>query len=170
MKYIKTHGILGWIAFLAASVVAATAIARDNTIRIVTYNIEADTPGIETPGWTTPRPGLIQPATAGGAATGTTSDGGVLEGIGELPVGMSNNFQALDIVVLQETTSNTITVDPIVSAMNTYYGTPGMYARSPVQGWQNGGNSFRKRPQCGGVQHAETESGRLGRAGTRCDR
>ncbi len=146
MKYIKTHGILAWIAFLAASIVAASAIARDNTVRIVTYNIEADTPGIETPGWTTPRPGLIQPADTSGNATGTTSDGGVLAGIGELPVGLSNNFQALDIVVLQETTSNTITVDPIVSAMNTYYGTPGMYARSSVQAGQNGGNTFGNGP------------------------
>ncbi len=137
---------LSWIAFLAASSVAAIAVARDNTIRIVTYNIEDDTPGFETPGYTTPRPGLIQPATSGGAYTGTTSDGGVLQGIGELPVGASNNFQALDILVLQESTSNTITVDPIVSALNTYYSTPGMYARSPVQAGQNGSNDFGNGP------------------------
>ena len=136
---IKTS--LCWVAFLAVSSVAAIAVARTNTVRIVTYNIEADTPGIETPSWTTPRPGLIQPADTSGNATGTTSDGGVLAGIGELPVGTSNNYQALDIVVLQETTSNTVTIDPIVSAMNTYYGTPGMYARSPVQGTNSGGSS-----------------------------
>ncbi len=146
MKYIKTHGILAWIAFLAASIVAASAIARDNTVRIVTYNIEDDTPGFETPGWTTPRPGLIQPADSSGNATGTTSDGGVLAGFGELPMGASNNFQAFDILLLQETTSNTVTVDPIVSALNTYYGTPGKYAPSPVQGSQNGGNDHGNGP------------------------
>ena len=51
--------------------------------------------------------------------------------------------------MLQETTSNTITVDPIVSALNTYYGTPGKYARSTVQGSQFGGsgnNDFGNGP------------------------
>ena len=41
---------------------------------------------------------------------------------------------------MQETTSNTTTIDPIVNALNSYYGTPGKYARSPVQGDAKGGS------------------------------
>jgi hypothetical protein len=136
---LKTHGLLSWIAFLVTSCAATMAAAKSETLRIVTYNIEDDigtfsgTNGI-------PRPGLIQP-TNGSTYSGTTSDGGVLEGIGELPMGATNNVQPLDILALQETTSNSLTVAPIVSALNTYYSSPGMYAQSSVQGSQEGGST-----------------------------
>jgi endonuclease/exonuclease/phosphatase family metal-dependent hydrolase len=93
------------------------------TIRIVTYNIEADINGV-----TTPRPGLYQ----------------VLEGIGEEQV--QGHVQPLDILLLQETTSNTTTVDPIVSNLNSFYGSLATYARSPYQATQNGSNSSGNGP------------------------
>ena len=78
------------------------------------YNIEADIDG-----YTTPRPGLYA----------------VLEAIGENYVnGAAHPF---DILTLEETTSNSATVAPIVSALNIYYGgTP--YAQSGVQGTESG--------------------------------
>jgi hypothetical protein len=93
------------------------------TLRVVTYNIEADINGV-----TTPRPGLYE----------------VLEGIGEEKV--QGNYQPLDILLLQETTSNTTTVDPIVSNLNSYYGGLAVYARSPYQATQSGSNSFGNGP------------------------
>src|SRR5215470_18783188 len=88
--------------------------ALADSIRIVTYNIEADTGGV-----TTPRAGMST----------------VLQGIGDEVV--NGTSRPLDILSLQETTSNTTTVDPIVNMLNGLYGA-GIYARSPYQGTQNG--------------------------------
>lgn len=66
---------------------------------------------------TTPRTGFYQ----------------VLEGIGEEDVG--GNVRPIDILGLEETTSNATTVQPIVTALNTYYGA-GTYAMSTYQGTQ----------------------------------
>ena len=93
----------------------SSASAQTRTLRIVTYNIECDT------GTTTPLPGLIAPS--GGSVT----SGGVLEGIGEEIVG-GDAAQPIDILALEETTSNTTTVSPIVNGLNAYYNAPGMYA------------------------------------------
>ena len=87
--------------------------AYGQDLRIVTYNIEADING-----YTTARQGL--------------SD--VLEAIGTQSVAGVN--QPIDILALEETTSNTTTVDPIVSSLNTYYasiGSTAAYARSTYQ-------------------------------------
>src|SRR5262249_4846371 len=54
--------------------------------------------------------------------------------------------QALDVLTLQETTSNTITVDPIVNALNSYYAGIATYARSTYQATQSGSNSFGNGP------------------------
>jgi len=113
------------VVVLAAGI-ALGAFAQTKTIRIVTYNIETDT------GTTTPLPGLIAPS--GG---GNVSQGGVLEGIGEEIVA-GDPAQPLDILALQETTSNPTTVAPIVSALNTFYNAPGMYAMSPFQATESG--------------------------------
>jgi endonuclease/exonuclease/phosphatase family metal-dependent hydrolase len=94
-----------------------------STLRMATYNIEADINGV-----TTPRPALYQ----------------VLEGIGEQVVQGHN--QALDVLTLQETTSNTTTVDPIVSALNSHYAGIATYARSPYQATQSGSNSSGNGP------------------------
>src|SRR5580704_8832368 len=68
------------------------------TIRAATYNIEADINGA-----TTPLPGLYQ----------------VLEGIGEEQ--LQGDVQPLDILALEETTSNSATIAPIVCNLNTFY-------------------------------------------------
>jgi hypothetical protein len=94
-----------------------------STFRMATYNIEADINGV-----TTPRPGLYA----------------VLEGIGEQQVQGHN--QPLDLLTLQETTSNTTTVDPIVAALNSYYSGIATYARSPLQLTQSGGNTGGNGP------------------------
>ena len=115
------------MAFFLACGLAAFASAQTRTLRIVTYNIEDDT------GTTTPLPGLIAPS--GGSVT----NGGVLEGIGEEIVG-PDPAQPIDILALEETTSNTTTVTPIVNGLNTYYNTPGMYAMSTYQATESGGS------------------------------
>jgi PKD repeat protein len=99
-------------------------------LRIVTYNIEADTDG-----FSTPRPGLVVPYNGGSAL-----NGGVLEGIGEEVVG-NDTAQLIDILLLQETTSNNTTVAPIVNALNSYYNSPGMYAMGTFQATSSGGIS-----------------------------
>ena len=71
--------------------VASSAVAdRANTLRIVTYNIEDDT-GSFSGADGVPRPGLIQPATTGGGYTGSVTDGGVLEGLGEFSPPLTNS-------------------------------------------------------------------------------
>ena len=77
---------------------------------------------------------MLRLATADGAA------GGVLEGIGEEIVG-NDPAQPLDILALQETTSNPITVVPIVSGLNSFYGVAGMYSNSTYQATQFGGST-----------------------------
>ena len=102
--------------------------AQTRTLRIVTYNIEADINGA-----TAPLPGLIAPP----GNTTNVQAGGVLEGIGEEIVG-NDPAQPLDILALQETTSNPITVAPIVNGLNSFYDSPGMYAMSPYQAVESG--------------------------------
>jgi hypothetical protein len=103
---------------VCAAVAALTwlplVIVDAGTLRVVTYNIEADTGG-----YTTARPGF------------TT----VIVGIGDEIV--NGIAQPVDVLTLQETTSNTTTVDPIVVALNNVYGA-GTYARSPYQATQSG--------------------------------
>jgi hypothetical protein len=139
MRVIATHILLVCIVLLVASGLAAIASAQSETIRVVNYNIEDDI-DTYTGSNGVPRPGLVQPADNSGNYTGTVSQGGVLEGIGEEPVGANNDVQPLDILSLEETTSNSTTVAPIVSALNTYYNSPGMYAQSPVQSTESGNN------------------------------
>ena len=76
--------------------------------------------------------------------------GGVLEGIGEEILG-SDPAQPLDVLALQETTSNPITVAPIVNGLNSFYNAPGMYAMSTYQGTRKRQQRRRKRSQCHGL-------------------
>ena len=94
-----------------------------STIRIVTYNIEADIDGV-----TTPRSGLYQ----------------VLEGIGEEDV--QGDVQPPDIITLEETTSNSTTVAPIVTNLNSYYSGIAVYAQSSYQATQSGSNDDGNGP------------------------
>jgi len=118
---------------------ATLASAQNLTLRIVCYNIEADINNV-----VAPLPGLINPS--GG---GPTTSGGVLEGIGEeiLADGVA---QPIDILALEETSSNPQTVAPIVAGLNAFYSqynplASNMYAMSPYQAlitynYTNGGN------------------------------
>ena len=73
------------------------------------------------------------------ANTNNVQAGGVLEGIGEEILG-SDPAQPLDVLTLQETTGNTITIAPIVTGLNSFYNAPGMYAMSPYQATEEGGD------------------------------
>jgi endonuclease/exonuclease/phosphatase family metal-dependent hydrolase len=103
--------------FAAVGLLSLGHAVRASEIRVAAYNIEADIDGV-----TTPRPGLYQ----------------VLEGIGEENIG--GDVQPLDILGLEETTSNAATIAPIVSNLNSYYGGTAVYAQSPVQGTESGGD------------------------------
>jgi len=80
-------------------------------------------------------PGLIAP-------NNNSTDvqaGGVLEGIGEENLG-SDPARPIDILALEETTSNPTTIQPIVNGLNSFYNAPGMYAMSPYQATEEGGD------------------------------
>lgn len=125
-------------------IAVADVRAQTRILRIASYNIEADI-GVSNsqPTFTNivsagaagaPLPGLVAPATNGTAV----QLGGVLEGIGEEV--LNGNAQPLDILALQETTSNPLTVTPIVNALNTFYGIVGMYSNSTYQATESGNN------------------------------
>jgi uncharacterized repeat protein (TIGR03803 family) len=121
------------------------------TLRVVCYNIQADTVNIANPGIVSPTCGLIMPYTGPGGTygtncTGSVTNGGVLEGIGEEIIN-GDPAQPIDILALEETTSNSQTVQPIVSALNTFYSwynylytTPAGYAMSTYQATEAGGD------------------------------
>ena len=137
--------------FICAGVLAAAlfsvsvASAQTRTLRIVTYNIEADigvtnvqptftnimTAAAEGP----PLPGLIAPPTD----PSNVRAGGVLEGIGEEIVG-NDPAQALDILALEETAGNPQTVAPIVNGLNAFYNSPGMFTNSSCQATEEFGD------------------------------
>ena len=122
--------VAGWVVLSVACGIATGASAAAKTIRVVTYNIQSDISGV-----TTPRPGLITPSSGG-----SVTNGGVLEGIGEEI--LAGNFQPIDILALQETTSNSTTVQPIVNGLNAFYsahGIPAGYAMSTYQATESGG-------------------------------
>jgi hypothetical protein len=69
------------------------------------------------------------------ANTNDVQAGGVLEGIGEeIPGG--DPAQPLDILALQETTGNTMTVAPIVNGLNTFYNTSGRTRSGSIGCWR----------------------------------
>ncbi len=81
------------------------------------------------------------------SSTGTLT-GGALEGIGEENVA-GDAAQPIDILALQETTSNSTTVQPIADALNAFYAyhtNQAGYAISPVQGTQSGSASSGNGP------------------------
>jgi endonuclease/exonuclease/phosphatase family metal-dependent hydrolase len=98
-------------------------ILLSSVIRVATYNIEDDINGA-----TAPLPGLYQ----------------VLEGIGEENV--QGNVRPLDILGLEETTSNSASVAPVVAALNSYYNGSAVYAASPYQATQSGTNADGNGP------------------------
>ncbi len=135
------RGCLGLLAFLVVGGMVAVASAQTRTIRVVEYNIQADTT------YTIPTCGLIVPFTGTGGSfttscSGNVTNGGVLEGIGEEIVA-GDPAQPIDVLALNETTSNTTTVQPIVNGLNVFYahyGNPAGYAMSPYQATEEGGS------------------------------
>ena len=135
-KSIAIHGFWRCLAFVVVCGMPAVAPAQTQTIRIVTYNIDTDQ-GQSGAGFTVPQPGLITPASGG-----TVTNGGVLEGIGEEIVN-GDPAQPIDILALEETTSNTTTVQPIVDGLNAFYSVHGPvagYAMSPYQATESNGD------------------------------
>ena len=76
-------------------------------------------------------------------SSGNVTNGGVLEGIGEENVA-GDPAQPIDILALEETTSNPTTVQPIVNGLNAFYSyrnIPAGYAMSPYQATEDGGDT-----------------------------
>ena len=101
--------VLPGLAVLLATL-ASPATAPALTLRVVTYNIAADVDG-----YTAARPGLNT----------------VLEAIGQQSV--NGIAQPADIIGLEETTSNAMTVAPLANSLNDYYGVT-LYGTSNYQG------------------------------------
>ena len=149
-KSVAIHGLSGCLALLVACGVTATASAQqmtNRTLRVVTYNIMDDING-----FTIPLAGLITPFSGTGTFTssssGTVTNGGVLEGIGEEIVA-GDHAQPVDIIALQETTSNTTTVKPIIDGLNAFYSyhnISAVYTMSTYQATQVGGNTGGNGP------------------------
>jgi endonuclease/exonuclease/phosphatase family metal-dependent hydrolase len=79
------------------------AMAQTQDIRVVTYNIQGDV--------SSPSPSGVLPDIAT-----------VLEGIGQQKYVGDGILQLPDVIALQETTSNSTSVSPLVNDLNTYYG------------------------------------------------
>ena len=146
MKTVSIRVLLSCVVFFVACGIAGVASAQSTrTIRVVTYNIMDDISG-----FSTPLAGLLNPFPGGSFTTnssGSVTNGGVLEGIGEEM--LNSNSQPIDVLLLQETTSNPITIQPIVNGLNSFYSVhniPAGYAMSPYQATQNGGNTGGNGP------------------------
>jgi hypothetical protein len=155
-KTIVIRGLLSCLALLVISSITGVASAQTTmTVRVVCYNLDAD----QGPTYsnTVPLPGLITPYNSTTPtnwsipfATSNLISGGVLEGIGEEIIN-GDPAQPIDILALEETTSNSVTVAPIVNGLNTfyaYYGMPAGYAMSTYQALTSG------TPQSGGGPNA----------------
>ncbi len=103
-------------AVAGVAMLVCAAVVSAESLRIVSYNIAADIDG-----YTTARPGLMT----------------VLQGIGDEATYAP--ARPIDVLTLQETTSNVTTVAPIVADLNALYGA-NTYAMSTYQATVNGGN------------------------------
>jgi hypothetical protein len=134
MKFLFSRLVILCLSSLAFLGFTLNAPAQTRTLRIACYNIEDDINGA-----TTPLPGLIaQPSN-----TNNVQAGGVLEGIGEEIVG-PDAAQPPDILAFEETTSNPVTIAPIVSGLNSFYssrGYPATYGMSTYQATESGGDT-----------------------------
>jgi endonuclease/exonuclease/phosphatase family metal-dependent hydrolase len=112
--------------FLALHLSPGATAQTTQTIRIVTFNTQGD---VSMP---TPTGVLPQLAT-------------VLEGIGQEKYTGDNILQLPDIIALQETTSNSTTVTPLVSDLNSYYGS-NIFSSSAYQATQSGSDTSGNGP------------------------
>jgi len=151
MKPITNCFVRTGAALCVACGFATLASAQNLTLRIVCYNIEDDiTNSTFHINPTTPLPGLIFPYAGGSSTNGSVTNGGVLEGIGEeiLSDGVA---QPIDILALEETSSNPQTVAPIVAGLNAFYSiynplASNMYAMSTYQATNSGGTNDGNGP------------------------
>src|SRR5580658_3232958 len=136
LKRFAIRGSLGGMALLVVGGMTMVASAQTTrTVRVVEYNIQDDVDG-----FTSPTCGLIVPFTGTGGSfttscSGSVTNGGVLEGIGEEIIN-GDPAQPIDVLALEETTSNTASVLPIVNGLNAfyaYYTNPAGYAMSTTQ-------------------------------------
>jgi endonuclease/exonuclease/phosphatase family metal-dependent hydrolase len=97
------------------------ALAHAANVRVVTYNLQADT-------------GISNSVLLPNVTT-------VLEGVGQQQYTGDGILELPDIIALQETTSNSTTVAPIVSALNSYYSHPGLYNYSSYQATTSDGTT-----------------------------
>jgi endonuclease/exonuclease/phosphatase family metal-dependent hydrolase len=98
------------------------SVAGAVDIRIVTYNTQDD----------------VNPPTPSGAIPYLAT---ALEGVGQQKYAGDGILQLPDIVALQETTSNSTTVAPLVSDLNSYYGKSNLYAYSTYQATTSDGTT-----------------------------
>jgi PKD repeat protein len=140
IKAVTFRFLAGWVAFsVVCGFAVVTSAQTARTVRVVAYNIQADTT------FTVPTCGLIVPFTGTGGSfttscSGNVTNGGVLEGIGEEIIA-GDPAQPIDVLALEETTSNTTTVQPIVNGLNAFYahyGNPAGYAMSTYQATESG--------------------------------
>jgi hypothetical protein len=128
MKLQKRRVAKGMGALAAAALLAAPSLAlarSSQIIRIVSWNIEADTDGISGEGSYGTAAAPLRPGV-----------GTVLAGIGEDNTA-DNLALAPDILCLEETSQNSITLPPILSQLATDY--PSLtFGSSSVQGGTNG--------------------------------
>ena len=110
-----------------------------------------------------PRPGLIQPALRWCNYTGTVTDGGVLKASAKKHLAPTTTSSRWIFFCCRKHQQHNHGRSHR-QALNTYYGTPGKYARSTVQGSQIGGaaTTFWKRSQRAGIQHPGRATGGVG--------
>jgi MYXO-CTERM domain-containing protein len=126
MQFRNRLEILGGAVFVAMFPLAAMG-QTTQTIRVVTYNTQGD---VSSPSPTTVLPQIET----------------VLEGIGQEKYVGDNILQLPDIIGLEETTSNSTTVAPIVSALNSYYDSDIFSYPTGFQASQSGGDTDGNGP------------------------
>ena len=122
MKYTRSLSPRCLLPLFAAAMLFPTTFATSGTLRIVDWNIEDDINGN-----TTPLPGFNT----------------VLQGMGNEIIG--GVAQPIDIMTLEETTSNATTVQPILNMLNGDYAGAN-YQMSTYQATQNGSNASGNGP------------------------
>jgi len=134
MEKLRNHGPLApaKLAALTAALWPLAGFAQTTTqdIRMVTYNTQDDVGG----SFGGPSPSEVLPYLST-----------MIEAIGQEKYVGDSLLQLPDIVALQETTSNSATVAPIVSALNSYYGSS-IFNYSTYQATQSGGDNDGNGP------------------------
>jgi hypothetical protein len=113
-------------ALLLSAAVWPAAAGAQTTVRVVTFNTQGDV--------NPPTPATVIPQLET-----------VIEGIGQQDYVGDSVFQLPDVIALQETTSNSVTVQPLVNLLNSTYGLT-IYNSSSYQATQSGGDTDGNGP------------------------